>query len=239
MKIKILILSVLISLCGQIIAQSWQKTDSGIKSTTQSFQVEIRFYSPTIVRVLKIPEGVSLQKMSLSVIKTPEKTDLKITDDGKIVTLSSTSVKTTLDLVTGRVTFFDLNGNQLFTEKDYGTQFTPALDVNKASFTARQAFMLDKDEAIYGLGQQQNGKLNQRGQKNILKNANTKIAIPFFQSIKGYGVFWDNYSPVTFTDNQQELSFESLGDCSDYYFNRSGSNDSVMGIWLYAIARTI
>jgi len=228
MKIKILILSVLISLCGQIIAQSWQKTDSGIKSTTQSFQVEIRFYSPTIVRVLKIPEGVSLQKMSLSVIKTPEKTDLKITDDGKIVTLSSTSVKTTLDLVTGRVTFFDLNGNQLFTEKDYGTQFTPALDVNKASFTARQAFMLDKDEAIYGLGQQQNGKLNQRGQKNILKNANTKIAIPFFQSIKGYGVFWDNYSPVTFTDNQQELSFESLGDCSDYYFMFGGNGDGVV-----------
>ena len=202
----------------QLIAQSYKKTNLGIKATTQSMTVEIQFYSPTIVRVLKVPEGVPSTKTSLSVIKSPEKTDLKITDDGKIVTISSNSIKVSYDLATGKVSYSDLKDNALFTEKDYGAQFTPTLDVAKSSFLVRQAFMLDKDEAIYGLGQQQNGKLNQRGQRIELKNGNTKISIPFIQSIKGYGIFWDNYASTTFTDNLQETSFESLGDNSDYYF---------------------
>lgn len=90
--------------------------------------------------------------------------------------------------------------------------------------------MLDKDEAIYGLGQQQNGKLNQRGQRIVLQNDNMRICIPFIQSIKGYGIFWDNYAPTTFTDNPQEMSLESLGDCSDYYFMYGGSGDKVVSV---------
>lgn len=215
-------------LSTHVISQSYQKTDLGIKTTTQSMQVEIRFYSPTIVRVFKSPEGVSTEKTSLSVIKTPEKTDLKISDDGKNVTLSSSLLNVNFNLSTGRVQFSDLKGNPLFTEKDYGTQFTPTMDVNKESFTVRQAFMLDTDEAIYGLGQQQNGKLNQRGQRIVLQNDNMKICIPFIQSIKGYGIFWDNYASTTFTDNLQETSFESLGDNSDYYFMYGENGDGVV-----------
>jgi len=202
----------------QLIAQSYKRTNLGIKTTSQSMTVEIQFYSPVIVRVLRVPEGVSSTKTSLSVIKSPEKTDLNITDDSKIVTISSNSIKVSYDLATGKVSYSDLKGKALLTEKDFGAQFTPTIDVTKSSFIARQAFMLDKDEAIYGLGQQQNGKLNQRGQRIELKNGNTKISIPFIQSIKGYGIFWDNYASTTFTDNLQETSFESLGDNSDYYF---------------------
>ena len=217
-KIKAYFLLCCLFASTQLIAQSYQKTNWGIKTTTQSMTVEIQFYSPTIVRVLRVPEGVPSSKTSLSVVKVPEKPDLKIGDDGKSVTISSNSIKVSYDLTTGKVSYSDLKGNTLFTEKDFGAQFTPTLDVAKSSFLVRQAFMLDKDEAIYGLGQQQNGKLNQRGQRIELKNGNTKISIPFLQSIKGYGVFWDNYASTTFTDNLQETSFESLGDNSDYYF---------------------
>ncbi len=115
----------------QLIAQSYKKTNLGIKTTTQSMKVEIQFYSPTIVRVLKTPEVVSATKTSLSVIKAPEKIDLKITDDGKNVTISSNSITVLYNLNTGKVSYSDLKGNTLFTEKDYGTQFTPTLDVKK------------------------------------------------------------------------------------------------------------
>jgi len=61
--------------------------------------------------------------------------------------------------------------------------------------------------------------MNQRFQKIYLRQDNMQICIPFFQSIKGYGVYWDNYSPTTFLDNLQETSLESeVGDCADYYF---------------------
>lgn len=52
---------------------------------------------------------------------------------------------------------------------------------------------------------------------------------PFFQSTKGYGVFWDNYSPTLFTDNEVETSFRSeVGDCVDYYFMYGKDADGVI-----------
>ncbi|HEY5508333.1 MAG TPA: xylosidase, partial [Paludibacter sp.] len=209
-------------------AQNYQKTTTGVKTKLQSMDMEVQFFSPTIVRVMKSPEGVAFKKKSLSVVKTPQKTDFTVNKQGDIVSLKSDKMEVDLNLLTGKVTYLDLTGNVLFTEKDYGTQFTPTLDVKKESFTVRQAFLLDKDEAIYGLGQQQNGRLNQRGQRNELKNGNTKVSIPFFQSLKGYGIFWDNYASTLFTDNAQETSFESLGDCSDYYFMYGGNADGVI-----------
>ncbi len=207
---------------------TYQKTSTGIKTNLQSMDVEIQFYSPTIVRVLKSPEKVVFKKESLSVNKKPQEIKLTITQLGDVLSLKSDQIEVDLNLATGKVGFIDLTGKVLFTEKDYGTQFTPTLDVTKNSFTVRQAFRLDKDEAIYGLGEQQNGKLQQRNQRVVLKNDNMKVCFPYFLSSKGYGVFWDNYSSSTFTDNVQETSFESLGDCSDYYFLYGGSANGVV-----------
>ena len=89
--------------------------------------------------------------------------------------------------------------------------------------------MLDRDEAIYGLGQLQQGKMNQRNQMVHLRNVNSTICIPYIQSIKGYSVFWDNYSPTTFTDNPMETAFDSqAGDCADYYFMYGENADGVV-----------
>lgn len=199
-------------------SQTYEKTELGIQATTNSVTTEIQFYSPEIVRILKYPEETTVTKASLSVIKTPEKTDLNISQNGQSVTLSSSALKVVLNLETGKISYSDLAGNLLFTEKDYGVQFTPIMDVNTPSYLARQAFLLDKDEAIYGLGEQQNDKLIQRNERIHLENQNMKICIPYFLSTKGYGIFWDNYAPTTYTDNPQETSFESLGHCADYYF---------------------
>ena len=102
-------------------------------------------------------------------------------------------------------------------------------DVRKATFSVCQAYMLDKDEAIYGLGQHQDGKMNQRNQKIYLRQSNMNVCIPLIVSTKGYGVFWDNYSPTTYADNPQEMSFDSeIGDNSDYYFMYGGTMEGVV-----------
>lgn len=226
-KISVLFLFILfISFFG--LTANYQKTDNGIKTNIQGMNVEITFYSPQIVRVVKYPENEKLNKNSLSVVKTAEKCNLIYSEKGLNINIESDKLKVLYNILTGSVSFFDKSGKILFAEKDYGTQFTPTMDVKKNSYTVRQAFMPEKDEAIYGLGQIQNGKLNQRGQRFVLKNENTKITIPFFQSSKGYGIFWDNYAPVTFNDNAQELSFESLGDLADYYFMYGGNPEGVI-----------
>jgi len=102
--------------------------------------IEVQFYSPTICRVIKLPEGTVFKKQSLSIIKTPEVSQITVQRDGNSVSLKSTSLLVKLDLKTGRVSFFNIDGQSLFTEKDYGTQFTPVKDADKDSYSVRQAF---------------------------------------------------------------------------------------------------
>ncbi len=223
------ILLIFLLLAGQLFAQNYQKTAVGVKTKLQSMDVEVQFFSPSIVRVLKSPEGVAFKKESLSVNKKPQETKFSIQQQGDIVSLKSDKIEVDLNVQTGKVTYFDLNGKMLFTEKENGTQFTPTMDVKKNSFIVRQEFQLDQEEAIYGLGQIQNGKMQQRNQQVVLKNGNMQVSFPYFLSNKGYGVFWDNYAATTLTDNRQETSMESLGDCSDYYFMYGGSANGVVG----------
>ncbi|MBW4890756.1 DUF5110 domain-containing protein [Mucilaginibacter sp. HMF5004] len=48
-------------------------------------------------------------------------------------------------------------------------------------------------------------------------------------SVKGYGIFWDNYSTTQFEDNAAGASFTSeVGDGVDYYFIYGGNADGVI-----------
>lgn len=197
--------------------------------TVQGLDVNIEFFSPSIVRVYKVPHGSDYNAKSLSIIKEPESvTVAKSISDGKTIYKSS-ALRVELDNATGGIIFMNNDGDILLRDKDYGTQFTAIDDAGKPSYNVRQAFLLEPDEIIYGMGQQQTGRLSQRNQKLLLRNSNTNICIPFMHSEKGYGLYWDNYSPTTFTDNRQETSFDSeVGDCADYYFIYGGDSEGVV-----------
>ncbi len=210
-------------------AQTFRQTKQGITGTTQGMDIEIQFVSPEIVRVVKAPEGRSFTKKSLSVVKSPESMSVTTEKKGETVSLKSNAVCVDFNVETGRISFFDKQGKALFTEKDYGAQFTPFNDAGNQTFSVRQAFLLDKDEAIYGLGQQQVDDLNQRNHKHFMRQRALYASVPIIQSTKGYGMFWDNYSPTTYTDNPQEMSFDSeVGECMDYYFMYGGNADGVI-----------
>lgn len=210
-------------------AQTFRQTKQGITGATQGIDIEIQFVSPEIVRVVKAPEGRSFTKKSLSVVKSPESLAVTTEKKGETVSLKSNAVRVDFNVGTGRISFFDKQGKALFTEKDYGAQFTPFNDAGNQTFSVRQAFLLDKDEAIYGLGQQQVDDLNQRNHKHFMRQRALYASVPIIQSTKGYGMFWDNYSPTTYTDNLQEMSFDSeVGECMDYYFMYGGNADGVI-----------
>lgn len=226
---RLFLLTALFSFYFTSWSQGYQRTDLGIKITIDQIDVELQFYSPQIVRVLKSPAGTSFETGSFSVVKKPEKTDLKISEKGDIIVLSAPEVTAHLNKSTGKISFLSSSGQPLLSEKDYGTQFTSFKDADEESYIVRQAFKLDKDEVIYGLGQFQDGKMVQRNEKLFLLQDILITAIPFFQSVKGYGIFWENYSPTYFTDNPHETSFEStVGDCADYYFMFGGNADGVI-----------
>jgi len=209
--------------------QAYQKTEKGIKCTIDSINIEVQFFNPNIIRVLKTPADKTVDKKSLSVIKIPEKTVFDVRQNDNILTLNSKNIMVDLDLKTGKIKFLTSDGIPLLTEKENSSSFTPFIDVKDKTYKVKQTFILEKGEAIYGLGQLQRGKMIQRNQTVRMVQGNTEDYIPFFQSIKGYGVFWDNYSPTTFKDNNEETSFDSeVGDCIDYYFMFGSNADGVI-----------
>jgi alpha-D-xyloside xylohydrolase len=210
-------------------SQSYQKTELGIKSVINSIGVEIQFYNPSMVRVLKWPEGKTFTKESLSVIKTPQKTSFRIKQSGNLLSLKSDKIQVELNLKSGKIAYSTLKGEALLSEKEQGVVFTDFNDAGVKTYSVFQSFFLDRDEAIYGLGEQQNGKMVQRNLKLTMIEGNTDDYIPFFVSVKGYGLYWDNYSPTLFVDGPEETSFKSdVGDCLDYYFMYGATADGVI-----------
>lgn len=211
------------------LAQAYKKNASGIEATVNKTTIEVSFFSPSIVRVVKLPEGKSFKKESLSVVKTPQKTAFTVNQQGDNLSLKSEKMVAVLNLKSGKMFFSTLKGEPLLTEKESGSSFADFNYAGVKTFSVSQSYVLDKDETIYGLGILQNGKMSQRNQKIEMVQNNTWDFVTFFQSVKGYGLFWDNYSPTTFIDTLNVTSFSSeVGDCIDYYFMYGGNADGVV-----------
>ena len=175
--------------------------------------VKIEFFTPSVVHVVKY-QGQAVSPESKVIIAKPQ--DVKLTRKGNATSSSNLTVK--LDEKTGCVTFLDAKGKVLLREKSHS--FAPL----------NQTFTLDKGEAIYGLGTIQNGKMNRRGEHKRMEQSNLEDFQNVIQSIKGWGIYWDNYAPTQFDDDARGMSLTSeAGDVIDYYFMYGGSADGVIG----------
>lgn len=190
-------------------------------------RVQIEFYTPEIVRVFKPADGSDMaSRKSLVVTAEPEnvKVSRTVKDGTTIWRSNALTVKAGAD---GRVSFYKPDGTLLLAEGAHG--FTPITEgVDKGAFRVMQGFALEADEPIYGVGMMQNGKMSQRGEHRTMIQTNLEDFAHFFQSIKGYGIYWDNYSPTALNDNAT-LELESqVGSAVDYYFMYGGDADGVI-----------
>ena len=192
---------------------------------TGKTKVSVEFYTPSIVRVVKIPVGHECKKESMVVTAKPA--DVSLTKKGN--RLSSAELTVSVDAKTGSITFATAAGKVLLREK--ACSFEERKDGPDAgAYRVTQSFTLDRDEAIYGLGTIQNGKMNRRGEHKLMEQSNLEDFQNVLQSVKGWGIFWDNYSRTQFDDDAVKgMSFSSeVGDCEDYYFMWGGSADGVI-----------
>ena len=224
--LKILILLVLLAPFG-VQAQNYQRISNGIETTINGVDIKIQFYNDATVRVIKHPSGLEFNKESLTVIAQPQIIALKETTENGSIGLKSKSLQISLNLNNGEIAYY--NNNEQLLNENAAPVFIPFNDAGVQTYRVKQSFQLDGDEPVYGLGSLQNGKMSQRNQNKNLVQGNVEDAIPFIQSVKGYGLFWDNYSPTVFADNGGVISFESeVGDAVDYYFMYGGNADGVI-----------
>ncbi len=178
-------------------------------------EVKIEFITPTIVHVVKGTPTKSL-------VVTAKPQDVAVSRIGNTWKSSELTVK--LEPETETLVFLTNKGKVLLKEK--GIRIVRK---STGDFEVSQSFFLDKDEAIYGLGTIQNGKMNRRGEKKRMEQSNLEDFQNVLQSIKGWGIYWENYSPTLFEDNAEGMSFTSeSGEGVDYYFMYGGSADGVI-----------
>lgn len=229
---KSLLILALCSLPIFVWSQKYQETENGIKTSIndKKIDVEVQWFTPNSLRILKTPLGKTVEKKSLSVIAKPNKSEVRIaTSDNNRIVMKSPVLTVTLNTENGIITYAKTDGSILLKENENSKPFTPMKDADRDTYTVYQGFITDKEEGLYGLGQLQNGQMMQRNMSKLLIQGNIEDVSPIFQSTKGYGVFWDNYSATTYTDNENETSFSSeVGDCIDYYFMYGGSADGVI-----------
>ena len=184
---------------GQLTAAAQEAPQAGVK---------IEFITPTIVHVVK-----GLPTKTLVVTAKPAHSDATRTANE----WKSSQLTVRQNPATKCLTFLTRGGKVLLREK--------SCDVKGV----RQTFTLDNGEAIYGLGTLQNGKMNRRGEKKRMEQSNLEDFQNVLQSIKGWGLYWENYSPTLFEDNEAGMTFDAeAGEGIDYYFMYGGSADGVI-----------
>lgn len=96
-------------------------------------------------------------------------------------------------------------------------------------YKTRLHLTFGENEAIYGFGQNDEGLLNLRGKRLYVHHANLKIAVPVLISSRGYGILFDTYSPLIFSDMGGDSYVRTEADDEmDYYFINGGNMDGVV-----------
>jgi alpha-D-xyloside xylohydrolase len=101
--------------------------------------------------------------------------------------------------------------------------------VDRQAYHTRLEFEWQDDEALYGLGSHEEGMFNLRGQHQYLYQQNMKAVVPVLISTRGYGIFIDSCSLMTFHDDAfGSYLWSEVDDELDYYFAYGPEFDQIV-----------
>jgi alpha-D-xyloside xylohydrolase len=211
LTLSLLFFAVLSVSCSQ---PPFEKSENGIIvyiKSAEAKQVKLEVVSDKIIHVVASPTDTFSKERSLMVLPSSTKTEWKISEDKEKVTLMTKSLRVSVALATGEVSFADSTGKQILVEKQGGGKYFEATKVEDCDFfQIRQVFESPDDEAFYGLGGHQNGQVNYKGEDVEMAQHNIVDVIPFLYSSKNYGILWDNYSISKFGDPRDYQPLTSM-----------------------------
>jgi alpha-D-xyloside xylohydrolase len=177
---------------------SFTKDAQGIDAKTEEGLLALDWYATDVVRVRFIPGGAfehdktRLDKtMLVEDAQQPVQWTLNEMPDELVLT--SAKLVVVVSRKTATVAFFDKNGKELLSERAGENRSFMAAKVGEVDTqTGRLIFNMDDDDALYGMGQHQDGFMNRRHVPTRLLQHNTRIALPVVVSPSGYGLFFNH-----------------------------------------------
>ncbi|MBN1780318.1 DUF5110 domain-containing protein [bacterium] len=214
---------------------SFEKRDDGIvlkpgnQVETGVRRLIIRAITGDMIRITGFPGEGGSAPASLVVDSSHQwpQTTVTVREQQGTIHMMTKTLTILIDEQTGAITIKNKRDEILFQE---GTRkIVPGVILDEPVHHVRQSFQWADDEALYGLGQHQEGVFNWRGHDAELVQYNMRAVVPFLLSSKGYGLLWDNTSYTRFSDTPAgSWLWSEVGDCIDYYFIYGPDPDSVI-----------
>ncbi len=100
--------------------------------------------------------------------------------------------------------------------------------LDRQSYHGKISFLWQEGEALYGLGSHEEGIMNLRGTNQYLYQQNMKACVPVLVSNRMYALLFDNYSFMSFRDDQYgSYIWMEYGDELDYYVISGDSPEAI------------
>src|SRR5579864_303775 len=178
-----------------------------LRTTSGSMRIEVCGDSVIHVVVSPTPE---IPTAKIPIVSKPCKAEnLQFASENNQIKILTETMGVTVDKATGALSFLSKDGTPVLAEPEEGGKAfdVPSIFESKA-WKVQQTFRSPSDEALYGLGQHQEGIFNLRGVPIRLSQANTNISIPFVLSSNGYGILWNNASLTDFNPADQSIAID-------------------------------
>lgn len=187
-------------------ALEWKKLSDGVCVEVKEGKLRIQVCKDDVFRVMIYPESEIVENHTVSVIKYDwKKCNWKLKELYGEIVLSTKTNKVHISN-DGTVSFYDNDGKVLLKEK---LNDKPRLEKTVVScenvYKSNVEFLAHEDEAIYGLAQVPDGVMDFKDYFLNLRQFNTVIALPFYISTRGYGLFWNNTSLTQFNPERKKL----------------------------------
>ncbi|PYX40262.1 MAG: hypothetical protein DMG81_06850, partial [Acidobacteria bacterium] len=195
---------------SQFAVKEFHPDTNGVTFTTTAGVMRVEVCGDRVIHVVASSTSQIPTPKVPVVIQPCKAQNLQVASERNEVKLSTGVIAVTVNRLTGAVIFLTKDGKPVLAEpKDGGKSFDVPSGFETKTWQVQQTFSSPPDEALYGLGQHQEGIFNVRGVPIRLHQANTNISIPFLLSSKGYGILWNNPSLTDFNPADQAIEIDA------------------------------
>ena len=192
-------------------AEAIEQTANGVVVHAAKGVVQVEVCSDRVVHVLASAAGAPAKSVVPAVIQPCSNAAFTSSSDDAGFHIETRTLKIDIDRSSGSVRFRRPDGDSILSEQPRQWQPIALIGVEGSEHGIEQQFQLSHGEALYGLGQHQEGFLNLRDIPLRLLQANTNIVIPFLVSTKGYGLLWNNAALTDFNPATEAIKLDDSG----------------------------
>ena len=193
-------------------AQAIERSKDGVVLHSSSGILHVAVCSERVIHIVASATDEISKPIVPIVIRPCGGAQFTVSSDATTMSIKTSALRVEIDRATDSVRFMTAAGLPVLSEQPNGGRtITPVNVDGTQTHEIRQDFLLSPDEALYGLGQHQEGFFNLRDIPVRLLQANTNIAIPFLVSTKGYGLLWNNAALTDFNPATEAIHLDENG----------------------------